>query len=96
MQQVEFQLTHQDGLPIQLGFNHASNSTSCPYQAEGSSNQLMVSVAQPSDPIHLQSSSFSMEDLSSIIDNGESSWPPVDSFQAPIVPTGHLGTECKT
>ncbi|KAM1500772.1 hypothetical protein TB1_032619 [Malus domestica] len=96
LRQSEFQLTHQDGLPIQLGFNHASNSTSCPYQAEGSSNQLVVSVAQPSEPIHLRSSSFSMEDLSSIIDNGESSWPPVDSFQAPIVPTGHLGTECKT
>ncbi|CAN6587178.1 unnamed protein product [Malus baccata var. baccata] len=93
MQQVQFQLTHQDELPIQVGFNHASTSTSCPYQAEGSSNQPMVSVAQPSHLIQLRSSSFSMEDLSSIIYNGESGWPPVGGFQAPIVPTGHLGTE---
>ncbi|KAB2630241.1 hypothetical protein D8674_007760 [Pyrus ussuriensis x Pyrus communis] len=93
LRQSEFQLTHQDELPKQLGSNHASTSTSCPYQAEGSSNQLMVSVEQPSQPIQLRSSSFSMEDLNYIMCNGESSWSPLGGFEEPIVPTGLLGTE---
>ncbi|XP_009373262.2 calmodulin-binding protein 60 B [Pyrus x bretschneideri] len=92
LQQIQFQFTHQDELPIQLGFNHGSASTSCAYQAEGSSNQLMVSLAQ-SQPMQLRSNSFSMEDFNSVIYNEESSWPSLGVFQAPNLPTGHLGTE---
>ncbi|KAM0991959.1 hypothetical protein ACFX13_010449 [Malus domestica] len=92
LQQIQFQFTHQDELPIQLGFNHGSASTSSAYQSEGSSNQLMVSLAQ-SQPMQFRSNSFSVEDFNSVIYNGESSWPPLGGFQAPILPTGHLGTE---
>ncbi|CAN6575770.1 unnamed protein product [Malus baccata var. baccata] len=92
LQQIQFQFTHQDELPIQLGFNHGSASTSSAYQAEGSSNQLMVSLAQ-SQPMQLRSNSFSVGDSNSVIYSGESSSPPFGGFQAPILPTGHLGTE---
>ncbi|KAM1525871.1 hypothetical protein ACFX10_010280 [Malus domestica] len=92
LQQIQFQFTHQDELPIQLGFNHGSASTSSAYQAAGSSNQLMVSLAQ-SQPMQLRSNSFSVGDSNSVIYSGESSSPPFGDFQAPILPTGHLGTE---
>ncbi|XP_062004601.1 calmodulin-binding protein 60 B-like isoform X2 [Rosa rugosa] len=87
-QQYSFQFPQQDVPPMQLGFPHASPSTSYPYQAEGS-NQFMVSVAQTSHPMQVFApalrNSFSMEEFSTLNFNAENSWPP-------IVSTAHLGT----
>ncbi|XP_008245780.1 PREDICTED: calmodulin-binding protein 60 G-like [Prunus mume] len=96
LQQIDLQFTQQDEPSMQLGFNQASTSTSCPYQPEVS-NHLVVSLAQASHPMQVFTpalrSSFSMEDFNSMHYNGESSWPPLNGFQVPIVPSAHLGTE---
>ncbi|XP_024189032.1 calmodulin-binding protein 60 D isoform X2 [Rosa chinensis] len=87
-QQYSLQFPQQDIPPMQLGFPHASPSTSYPYQAEGS-NQFMVSVAQTSHPMQVFApglrNSFSMEEFSTLNFNAENSWPS-------IVSTAHLGT----
>ncbi|BBH06501.1 Calmodulin-binding protein [Prunus dulcis] len=56
-----------------------------------------IEQAQASHPMQVFTpalrNSFSMEDFNSMHYNGESSWPPLNGFQVPIVPSAHLGTE---
>lgn len=79
---------------MQLGFNHASPSTSYPYQVEGS-NQVMVSLTPTSHPMQVFTpglrNSFSMDEFSPIHFNGENSWS-LGGLQGSIAPTAHLGT----
>ncbi|XP_050381386.1 calmodulin-binding protein 60 B-like isoform X2 [Argentina anserina] len=87
--QYSVQFSQQDEQPMQLSFHHASPSSSYPYQAEGS-NQLMVSLAQTSQPMQafnpaLRNSFSMLEEFNSLQFNAENSWPHV-------VQTAHLGT----
>lgn len=92
LQQFGFQFTHQDEPTMQLGFNHASPSTSYPYQAEGS-NQFMVSLTPASHPMQVFAPVLpnSFEEFSPIHFNRENSWA-LGGLQGPIAPTAHLGS----